>query len=82
MIIFEIEHYKGDCILRGKSVSEKELLEQIRFVERKYDRIEDNFVSLLCRVYGYERIDIDEDKVDYVYDRDVEKLFAKKKDLR
>ena len=28
-------------------------------------------------VYGYERIDIDECVADYVYDRDIDKLFTK-----
>ena len=30
---------------------------------------------MLCRVYGYENIYIDESMVDYTYDRDVKKLF-------
>lgn len=77
MIVLEIEYYKGDNILRGKSVSKKELLEQIRFIKSIYDHSEDNFVSMLCRVYGYERIDIDECVADYVYDRDIDKLFTK-----
>lgn len=29
--------------------------------------------------YGYERIDIDECVADYVYDRDIDKLFTKSK---
>lgn len=71
MILLEIEYYKGNIILRGKTVPKKELLEQIRLIESKYDHEEDNFVAMLCRVYGYERIDIDECFVDYVYDRDI-----------
>ena len=79
MILLEIEYYKGDIILRGKTVPKKELLEQIRLIESKYDHEEDNFVAMLCRVYGYERIDIDECFVDYVYDRDIGRLFTKNK---
>ena len=77
MVILEIKYYKGDCILRGKSVPKDELLEQIRFIESNYDHAEDNFVPMLCRVYGYEKIDIGEEMVDYVYDRDIGKLFTK-----
>lgn len=70
-----IECYKGDCILRGKTVDKNELLEQIQFIESNYDHEEDNFVPMLCRVYGYENIYIDERMVDYTYDRDVKKIF-------
>lgn len=74
MVILGIEYYKGDCILRGKSISKKELLEQIKFIESEYDHAEDNFVPLLCRVYGYEKTNMDENMADYVYDRDIMKL--------
>lgn len=44
-------------------------------IESNYDHEEENFVPMLCRVYGYENIYIDESMVDYTYDRDVKKLF-------
>ena len=51
MILLEIEYYKGDIILRGNTVPKKELLEQIRLIESKYDHEEDDFVAMLCRGY-------------------------------
>ena len=46
--------------MRGKTVDKNELLEQIQFIESNYDHEEDSFVPMLCRVYGYENIYIDE----------------------
>ena len=42
-------------------------------VERICDRQEDNFIELLCRMYGWTVISEDEDP-EYTYDRDVGKL--------
>ena len=69
-----IESWKGDCLLCGKRRSEGELLDQIRCVETLYNRNEDNFVPLLCRMYGWERTESDTIP-DYTYDRDTGILF-------
>ncbi len=75
-MLVEIEYYKGDLILSGKKVSFAKLKEQINSVENLYDKQEDNFTELLCRMYGY---DIVHEQLlpDYVYDRDTEKLLQR-----
>ena len=44
-------------------------------IEKLYDREEDNFIALLCRVY---RWIVFKEEVDpeYVYDRDIEKCIV------
>ncbi len=77
-MFIEIEFFKGDTILYGHKISYDKLKEQIDFIESLYDRENDNFVSLLCRVYGWEIIDsiLDGEKITYTYDRDVEKIIV------
>ena len=72
-MIIEIEYFKGDTFLCGKRVTFGKLREQIKDVEQIYDRQEDNFIELLCRMYGWTVISEDEDP-EYTYDRDVGKL--------
>ena len=75
-MLVEIEYYKGNLILSGKKVSFTELKEQIKSVENLYDKQEDNFTELLCRMYGYDIVS-EQLLPDYVYDRDTEKLLQR-----
>ena len=68
-MILEIEYYKGDVLLMGKSRSAAALKQEIAEVERLYDVERDNFTELLCRMFGWTRIQTDEFP-DCVYDRD------------
>lgn len=71
-MVTEIEYYKGDTLLYGANVSFAEFQDQMETVEELYDQKEDNFVTLLCRMYGW---NVTEDRVkpEYTYDRDVKK---------
>lgn len=73
MTILEIEYYKGDVLLYGKTVSELELRRQLSEIEKTYNRKDDNFIELLCRRYDWTRFESDS-KPDFTYDRDTEKL--------
>lgn len=68
-----IEYWKGDTYLRGKNVPLQELKSQIRSVEMLFDPDEDNFVLMLCRMYGWEPAE--ECVPDYTYDRDTSRYF-------
>jgi hypothetical protein len=68
-----IEYWKGDAYLIGKTVSLPELKEQIRSIEKSYDPVEDNFVAMLCRVYGWEPTK--NCVPEYTYDRDTSLYF-------
>lgn len=76
-MILEIEYYKKDTMLSGKSVSLAGLKRQIETVENIYYSETDNFIEMLCRNYGYM---VAENNItpDYVYDRDIRKLYRKK----
>ena len=70
-MILCIESWKGDTYLTGKKRTISELSCQIRQVERIFDRETDNFVPLLCRMYGWEVASVDPYTVpDYTYDTD------------
>ena len=69
-MVLEIEYYKKDTLLSGKSRSFCELQKQLEAAEFMYDPGTDNFVELLCRNYGWTVIKADI-LPDYVYDRDV-----------
>ena len=70
-MILCIESWKGDTYLTGKKRSLAELKNQIREVERLYDRGEDNLIPMLCRMYGWEIVSVSQDTVpDYTYDAD------------
>ena len=70
-MILCIESWKGDTLLSGKSASMGKLKQQIRTAEAICDPAEDNFIPLLCRIYGWEPIAFSEELVpDRTYDRD------------
>ena len=75
MTILEIEYYKGDITLYGKSIQRSELIKQLMEIETVYDREQDNFVELLCIRFGWCVFETEE-KPDYVYDRDIGKLIG------
>ena len=72
-MVLEIEYYKADTQLVGKTRNYLELKEQLDKVEELHDRKADNFVDLLCRMFGFEELNSFE-RPDYVYDRDIQKL--------
>lgn len=74
-MILEIEYYKGNTLLYGKSASFAELKKQLETTEFLCDT--DNFIDMLCRSYSYTVIE--EDVLpDYVYDRDIEKIYRRR----
>ena len=68
-MIIEIEYYKGDVLLMGKARGIEELKRQIAEVEKLYDRENDNFTELLCRMYNLTEMSSLE-QPDITYDRD------------
>ncbi|MDE6425409.1 MAG: hypothetical protein K2K89_04635 [Ruminococcus sp.] len=76
-MILEIEHYKKDTLLSGKSVSFFELKKHLETTENIHDYETDNFIEILCRNYGYIIIETDI-MPDYIYDRDAGKLYKKR----
>ncbi len=75
-MILCIESWKGDTYLTGKKRTISELTWQIRQVEQLYDRKTDNFVPLLCRLYGWEVISADPAPIpDDTYDADTGLVF-------
>ena len=72
-MIICVEYWKGDVYLSGKMISLAELKRQIQSVELRYDPVEDTFVPLLCRMYGWELTE--ECVPDYTYDRDTSLYF-------
>ena len=70
-MILCIESWKGDTYLTGKKRPIAELSCQIRQAEQLFDRETDNFIPLLCRMYGWEVISAAPDTVpDCTYDAD------------
>ncbi|MDE6666408.1 MAG: hypothetical protein K2K14_09560 [Ruminococcus sp.] len=76
-MIIEIEYYKGNIMLSGKSVSFSEMKKQLETTENIHDAETDNFIELLCRNYQWTVIEIDI-MPDYVYDRDIRKLYKQR----
>lgn len=82
-MIISIEYWKWDKnrFFYGKNISYRELIAQMEFIEAEYDRAEDNFEDMMCRVYGWtEYFPENEDDYrdicpEYRYDRDICKLF-------
>ena len=72
-MVLEIEYYKADTQLVGKKRNYLELKEQLDKVEKLHDRKTDNFVDLLCRMFGFEELNCFE-RPDHVYDRDIQRL--------
>jgi hypothetical protein len=73
-MVIGIEHYKGDTLLYGPQISFSEFKNQIHHIEKLYDREEDNFVALLCRLHDW-NVMKEETEPQYTYDRDIEKCF-------
>ncbi len=69
MTIVEIEYYKGDVLLYGKKISERDLARQLIEIENSYDKMEDNFIELFCRRYGWTILNANNEP-DFTYDRD------------
>lgn len=76
-MIIEIEYYKGNIMLSGKSVSFSELKKQFETIENIHDAETDNFIELLCRNYQWTVIETGI-MTDYVYDRDIRKLYKQR----
>lgn len=72
-MVVEIEYYKGDTLLYGTKVSFSEFVNQIKEIEKIYDREEDNFVALLCRLYSWNAANAAIEGAEYIYDRDIQK---------
>jgi len=72
-MIICIESWKGDCLLHGRNRSRRELQEQIHRVEALCDQENDNFLPLLCRMYGWTEVESD-GIPDMTYDRDTGQL--------
>lgn len=79
-MIIEIEYYKGDIRLSGAKIPRGELAAKFAEVERIYDKAEDNFAELFCRISGFEELteNVADALQDYVYDRDTGALYAPK----
>ena len=75
-MILCIESWKGDTLLSGKGCSIRELKIQMRAAEALRDPEEDNFIPLLCRMYGWEIEPYSETVIpDLTYDRDTGLIF-------
>ena len=71
-MILCIESHLGDTYLSGKARTRSELKAQLLNTESIRDREQDNFLLLLCRLYGWE--ETAESLPDYTWDRDTELL--------
>ena len=76
-MLLEIEHYKYDTRLFGKTEDISELKRQLMETETLYDKRTDNFTQLFCRMFHWSVTDTDE-LPDYVYDRDTKCLYKPK----
>lgn len=72
-MIIQIESYKGDTLLYGKNISPQMLKKQMQIIEEEYDKVVDNFISLLCRRYQWSITDVSRIP-EYIYDRDTGRL--------
>lgn len=79
-MIIEIEYCKCDVRLSGVKIPRGELAARFAEVERIYDKAEDNFAELFCRMFGFERLSENASDAlpDFVYDRDTGALYAPK----
>ena len=75
-MILCIESHLGDTYLSGKARTRNELKQQLLHAEAIRDVENDNFLPLLCRLYGWE--ETSEDAADYTWDRDTELLLPSK----
>ena len=75
-MIICIECWKGDTFLTGKKTPVAVLRNQLKQIETIHDKVEDNFVPLLCRMYGWDPVAVDRDMIpDFTYDRDTGLIF-------
>ncbi|WP_295156774.1 hypothetical protein [uncultured Ruminococcus sp.] len=74
-MILEIEYYKADTQLVGKTRHFSEVSDQLKKAEDLHDREQDNFVELLCRMFGWTEIETFV-RPDLIYDRDIKKLLS------
>ena len=75
-MILCIESHLGDTYLSGKYRTKTELKQQLLHTEAIRDVEHDNFLPLLCRLYGWEKAA--EDAADYTWDRDTGLLLPSK----
>ena len=71
-MILCIESHLGDTYLSGKARTKNELKHHHLHAEAIRDVENDNFLPLLCRLYGWE--ETAEDAADSTWDRDTELL--------
>ena len=71
-MILCIESHLGDTYLSGKARTKNELKQQLLHAEAIRDVENDNFLPLLCRLYGWEPTA--ETTADFTWDRDTELL--------
>ena len=71
-MILCIESHLGDTYLSGKARTKTELNRQLLHTDAIRDVENDNFLPLLCRLYGWE--ETAETVPDFIWDRDTELL--------
>ena len=71
-MILCIESHLGDTYLSGKPRTKNELKQQLLRTEAIQDVENDNFLPLLCRLYGWE--ETAEEAADFTWDRDTAML--------
>ena len=71
-MILCIESHLGDTYLSGSARTKPALKRQLLYAETIRDAAHDNFVPLLCRLYGWELTA--ETAADFTWDRDTELL--------
>ncbi|MBR1554202.1 MAG: hypothetical protein IJ644_02275 [Oscillospiraceae bacterium] len=76
-MILEMEYYKHNTRLIGKTEDISELKRQLKETETLHDKENDNFTELFCRISGWSVTDTEE-LPDYVYDRDTKQLYKPK----
>ena len=76
-MILCIESHLGDTLLSGKSRPRWILEEELAQVENRCDHTVDNFVPLLCRLYGWEPC-CSTQFPDFTYDTDTSRLLPLK----
>ena len=72
-MILCIESHLGDKYLSGKVRTKPELKRQLLHTEAIRDPEQDNFIPLLCRLYGWQ--ETEETTPDLTWDRDTGQLY-------
>ena len=73
-MILKLEYFNKDTFLNGKNTPFCELQKQLNETEHLCDAEYDNFTALFCRMFQWDIVDSD-DLPDYVYDRDIKRLY-------